>query len=495
MARVFRKTYSEKLPEGAEIFVKSGKKHARFKRGGKSITALVSQKGDSIIREVKKWYIEYRDENGIKKCVPGYTDRKATDQKAGELERTAEHVRCGYKPKEHDFLNLPLVDQLKDYKRYLLAKSTSEKQARQVHNRALRIIEGCHFLTWANISPHKIISFLEVLRTDTKEKTGISAQTYNWYLKSMKSFCKWMVQEGRAPENPLSHLQGLNVKTDLRHKRRALTEKECRALLKAAQKGKKHRRMSGPDRALLYQTALESGLRANEIRTLKVENCRVESKPPELIVEAAYSKHRREDHQPIPLALAKKLAVHTKGREIDELVFPTMPRADRVSTMLKEDLKAAKISYKDESDRYADFHALRHTYITNLAKSGVHPKVAMDLARHSDINLTMARYSHTVIRDRAEALTALPSLTDGNEPMEQKATGTDDIRPFEQEKQQEQSNIVLNDCNDNAYDTSKKVLKTVVRQRTGGSNPSSSARKWPVLIRYRLFLCTLKQGA
>jgi len=58
----------------------------------------------------------------------------------------------------------------------------------------------------------------------------------------------------------------------------------------------------------------------------------------------------------------------------------------------------------------ADFHALRHTFITNLANSGVHPKVAQALARHSTITLTMDRYTHTVVGEQTAALAALPDL-------------------------------------------------------------------------------------
>ena len=43
----------------------------------------------------------------------------------------------------------------------------------------------------------------------------------------------------------------------------------------------------------------------------------------------------------------------------------------------------------------------------------VYPKVAQDLARHSDINLTMSRYSHTVLEQRAEAVAKLPALRTG----------------------------------------------------------------------------------
>jgi hypothetical protein len=92
--------------------------------------------------------------------------------------------------------------------------------------------------------------------------------------------------------------------------------------------------------------------------------------------------------------------------------------------MLRGDLEAAGIAYRDASGRVADFHALRHTFIPNLAAGGVHPKVAQSLARHSTITLTMNRYSHTHAGDEVAALGVLPDLTaalvDGAK------TGTDD---------------------------------------------------------------------
>jgi integrase len=55
-----------------------------------------------------------------------------------------------------------------------------------------------------------------------------------------------------------------------------------------------------------------------------------------------------------------------------------------------------------------DFHRLRHTFITLGAQTGIAPKVLMDLARHSDINLTMGVYSPTAVADRAKALESIP---------------------------------------------------------------------------------------
>jgi hypothetical protein len=79
--------------------------------------------------------------------------------------------------------------------------------------------------------------------------------------------------------------------------------------------------------------------------------------------------------------------------------------------MFRADLEAAGIEYQDEAGLVADFHALRHTFITNLANGGVHPKIAQALARHSTITLTMDRYSHTLVEEQCTAVAALADLS------------------------------------------------------------------------------------
>ena len=94
--------------------------------------------------------------------------------------------------------------------------------------------------------------------------------------------------------------------------------------------------------------------------------------------------------------------------------------------MVKADLQAAGVPYRDEQGRQFDFHALRHQLISMLAAAGVHPKTAQELARHSTITLTMDHYTHVGIRDLSSALDTLPSLTPAREA--HAATGTDDVR-------------------------------------------------------------------
>ena len=98
--------------------------------------------------------------------------------------------------------------------------------------------------------------------------------------------------------------------------------------------------------------------------------------------------------------------------------------AKRAFQMLRNDLDAAGIAYVTD-DGVADFHSLRHTFISNLVAGGVHPKLAQQLARHSTITLTMDRYSHVGLLDMNAALQSLPTVT-APESQTMRATGTTD---------------------------------------------------------------------
>ena len=52
----------------------------------------------------------------------------------------------------------------------------------------------------------------------------------------------------------------------------------------------------------------------------------------------------------------------------------------------------------------------RHSFITNVSRTGAHFKTSQDLARHSTPSLT-ARYTHSVEDDQVEAVRALPKLS------------------------------------------------------------------------------------
>ncbi len=127
-----------------------------------------------------------------------------------------------------------------------------------------------------------------------------------------------------------------------------------------------------------------------------------------MTVEASYSKRRRRDVQPLRPDIADALRATLDATPRGEHVWPGLP--DEMAQVIAADLAAAGIAVRNEAGRVIDFHALRHTIITRLARSGVTPKVAQTLARHSTITLTMDRYAHVALTDTSKALAALPAL-------------------------------------------------------------------------------------
>jgi integrase len=72
---------------------------------------------------------------------------------------------------------------------------------------------------------------------------------------------------------------------------------------------------------------------------------------------------------------------------------------------------------------YADFHSMRHLFITSLERAGVSPKMAQTLARHSDIRLTLGLYTHVELPDRTVAIGSLPGPPGGNDGGKDRSQG------------------------------------------------------------------------
>jgi len=78
--------------------------------------------------------------------------------------------------------------------------------------------------------------------------------------------------------------------------------------------------------------------------------------------------------------------------------------------VFRNDLKAADVPFIDDQVQRVDFHALRKTYCTNLARAGVNPWIAMKLMRHSDIHLTTKVYTDAGKLPLRESLGRLPDF-------------------------------------------------------------------------------------
>jgi integrase len=422
-------------------------------------------------RTARKWYIEFRDHREVIRRLPAFTDRKqseafgrnceklvacrlAGEKPSGDLGRWVESLSASIRTKlaKLDLLDgrtlaasKPLSEHVAEFEAALLAKGNVKQHVRQTVKHVQTVFNGCRFQQWSDIAASKVQTFMAKLRESKDGKPGLSIQTVNYYLQSVRQFCRWMVRDGRASESPVEHLQRQNASTDVRRQRRPLSADELRWLLTITRSGPERREISGRERAMLYRLAVETGLRANELRSLTANSFDLDANPATVEVAAGYSKRRRNDVLPLRPNTVELLRDHLRHKLPDAPAF-RLPRRDAMAAMLRADLAAARVAWieeapegselrqkREQSDFLAevdaagdvvDFHSLRHTFITNLAASGVHPKVAQELARHSTITLTMDRYTHSAWESMTAALERLPDLT----PVEQEsqlATGTD----------------------------------------------------------------------
>ncbi len=414
--------------------------------------------GRKVTKTARKWYIDYTDYvdgEPVRRRVAGYTDKVATQQRAAELERKAERRKAGIIDKGDELQLRPLSEHLAAWSDALYDKGTTAKQADLIVSRVKAAFAGINAKLWGELDANKVLSYLAERRSprverlpdgSERERPGISIQTCNHFLRHLKQFARWMVRTGRAKRNPFDCLAMMNAKTDRRHERRVLSADEVAWLLSTTHGAAEWRGITGAERELIYRVVLQTGLRASELRSLTVESFRLTATSPTVTVSAAYSKRRREDVLPLRPDLAELLKVHFRGK-LGGAKALSIPKSYDTADMIRADLDRARaawiskaetdkdrqereasdfLKYTDSAGRVADFHALRHTFITNLARAGVHPKVAQQLARHSSITLTMDRYSHTVLGDLSEALAMLPGIAAVCvDSTQQRATGTD----------------------------------------------------------------------
>ncbi len=266
MANIFKIKSTKPVPRSAEILTKAGQRFVRFGRHGKQVLRPLTADGTRYREESTKWYVQYKDAEGTWRRVPGYTDKDATRQLAAELERKVERRQSGLSDAFDDHRARRLSDHLADFRRHLEAKANSAKHVDQTCNRIDRVLRGCGFSCWPDISASLLAAWL----SDRRIAGEFGVKTSNYYLAAFKEFCTWIVRDGRAATNPLSHVTALNAELDVRRTRRALEPDEFSYLIAAAASGllPLQGEVSGLDRAMLYVLAAWPGYRRRELASV-----------------------------------------------------------------------------------------------------------------------------------------------------------------------------------------------------------------------------------
>ena len=356
---------------------------------------------NGVLRLTRSYYLRYRlGEMPVDrwKCL-GVTDRQVAEKRAQEFIQEKEREAAGIlEPKVIRTAAMkPLAAHLEDYLADLEKRNRAGRNgrgARQLKMRVGTLLTECRWSIAFNVNADSFIAW--------RSGQTNSARTLNLYLQAMNAFLNWLERVGRIKGNPLKFVGKIDERGQPKRKRRAFTDEELRRLVTN----------SGP-RGIVYFTAARTGLRQEELHLLVWDDVRFDDKMPFVRVRDVCAKNKTEESVSLVPEIAEALRAHRPATySPNDLVFPKgIPRASR----LRVDSEANGIAYRDESGRYADFHALRYTWATFLQRHGVAQRFAMKLMRHSDIKLTAKLYTDESQLPIYEAVKSLPRLMDNTQ--------------------------------------------------------------------------------
>jgi integrase len=319
------------------------------------------------------------------------TDKRVADQKlrelVSELERETHGV--GIPRPTREALRAPLLQHHAAFMAAGTAAGLSPRTLIKYGQNLPNLFKRCGWTTIRDVTP---ASF-----TRWRDDSALKPKSVNDLLGSMRTFLLWMKRQRLILADPLAEVRKVS-NPNVGNFRRALSIDEINRLLD----------LSPPYRARVYLAMIYTGLRRSELNGLKWGDFNFETNPPYLKVPSSLSKNRQEStHHLRPELAAALLAARPNGVRPERWVFRgSIPR---VPTMQK-DLATAGIPFEDARGRRMDIHALRKTYGTLLASSGVSPQVAMQLMRHSDMKLTMGVYTDVAQLPIIQETARLPSF-------------------------------------------------------------------------------------
>ncbi len=467
MGTVYKKTVTRPLPIGATISTKRRRATSKELRNnpnqatvaelvaswrdrtGERQTGLVVDGGDGSKRvrvESSTYYAKFRDGNGIVQVVPtGCREKQSAMSVLDELTSRAELVKAKVMTSDQaniaDFQNTLLSEHIAEYVAHLESRNVHIDRTKTTKTRLTESSNGCGFRYLNDLNADRLHKWLAT-QLSNKER-NMSAAVYNGYIQIWISFGNWCIGkriggnrssmngDKRLIANPFAGMGQLDEKADRRRKARALNENELVRLLDAARrrpiedattvrtgqnKGDMTAKVSderrselertGYERALIYKTAILTGLRFNELQTLVVGDVSF-GDVPFVKLQRDNEKNRKGSTVALRSDLALDLKEWCKGKAKSDLVFCVPSGLLRI---LNRDLNAAGIPKIDSEGFVVHIHALRHSFGTHLSMAGVAPRIAQAAMRHSDISLTMNTYTDARLLDTSAAVESLPSL-------------------------------------------------------------------------------------
>ena len=348
-------------------------------------------------RKGASWYFAYSDADGVRRTVKGCPDKAATESMARKLESEAELRRRGVIDPRSDAYAAhaarPLEDHLADWHASLIAKGYTAKHTAQSTDRVRRLVavmfgaapedidgktmtrpqqKQARLLIADSVTRARLID-LSADRVQgamaTFRDSGRSLQTCNHYRACVRAFVRWAWKDGRLRENTLIGLDGFNARKTAVTTAGRSPSMELRRLIEAAESRPRLPGHDGPGPALCYRLAVATGLRYSEIASIAPES--FDWKAPSVTVAAAYTKNGDPATLPLPSGPGGRPGRLRRRR--GPRGRPSSRCPTKGAEMLRPDLDAAGIPYRDASGLFFDFHSLRCETATLAERPGSRP--------------------------------------------------------------------------------------------------------------------------
>ncbi|MFC1705437.1 tyrosine-type recombinase/integrase [Planctomycetota bacterium] len=326
------------------------------------------------VYQSKTWYYEYRENKKRHRINLRTTDKSFAQQRLADVLRDRDAGNSHATTR-----TAPLEEIVKRFARELERKGRTKKHVKQTESTLTRLFDSIGARRASDLSTERITEALSALSHQ-------SPRTQNYTRGAASAFFEWLVKTRQWQINPVRAI-GRVREDEPTVQRRALEEAELEDLLKSAP----------VYRAVTYLTAATTGLRRSELAS--IARWQLDFDEGTVLVRAGYAKNRKEAVIPLPPRTAKVVRAWCKDQKLQprDRVF-VVPR---VKTFYR-DLERTGVERMNEEGQI-DFHALRATFATSLARKQVPLALAQRLMRHSDPKLTANHYTKLQLHDKQEA--------------------------------------------------------------------------------------------
>jgi integrase len=345
--------------------------------------------------------IKFKDQHGQWRWTSGFSDRRATEALAAKIEHDAERLAAGLPPDYRDVtarhlgLDEPaghapapgIEEVLGLYLADLQRQQAAEATIRHRRDKLSTLLRRCGWKTLADVTAEAITRHLAGL-----SEAGCAASTTNAYRDVLHTFLAWCESQRYAQGNAAQSVKHADVRGPGPYRRRAFTAAELHQLLDAS-----------PRRSALYLAAALSGFRKKEIHLLERRDADLEAAL--WHVRPEVDKNRRAWIIPVLPDLLPTVRRLCEGLAPRDRLFPRKPGQDR----LNEDLRRAGIVKVTPDGRRVNFHSLRYTFCTLLARVLPIQEVKVFM-RHLTLKRTADLYLDLGIQDLRQAVAKLPSI-------------------------------------------------------------------------------------